>query len=217
MKNFQVNILKNGTAKVSLPTEWPFTERRAPAKGDFLAEFDRYLEHTLPKKSSTTKAENLPGFQPKQPVDAFTGEPFSAVKGDTFEFAETGTYTLNKQVDKGPALATHTETDPRGVALNTPGAKADNGKDRVWLCVAGFSNALAEVAKVTTVGANKYTPNGWVDVPNGQQRYMDAFGRHMLDLGAGATVDNGPGGTGCLHKAQMIWNLLASLELELRK
>lgn len=33
-----------------------------------------------------------------------------------------------------------------------------------------------------------------------------------LILGGGQRIDSG---TGCLHKAQMIWNLLASLELEL--
>ena len=39
----------------------------------------------------------------------------------------------------------------------------------------------------------------------------------MLAVGRGEKIDDGPGGTGCLHKAQMIWNLLASLELELRR
>lgn len=110
-----------------------------------------------------------------------------------------------------------TETDPNGLSLNSPGAKADAGKNRVWLFMSGFSNALEEVSKVTTIGANKYTPNGWVDVPNGIARYMDAFGRHMLKLGAGNVMDDDVNGTGCYHKAQMIWNLLASLELELRE
>lgn len=109
------------------------------------------------------------------------------------------------------------ETDPNGLSLNTPGAKADAGKNRAWLFLAGFSNALEEVAKVTTIGANKYTPNGWVDVPDGQSRYMDAFARHLFKLGGGEVLDTGEGGTGCYHKAQMIWNLLASLELELRE
>lgn len=108
------------------------------------------------------------------------------------------------------------EQDPNGRDLNAPGAKADSGKSRVWLCVAGFSRALEEVAKITTVGADKYTPNGWVEVPDAEKRYMDAFGRHMLALGRGEVFDTGPGGTGGYHKAQMIWNLLATLELELR-
>ena len=106
------------------------------------------------------------------------------------------------------------ERDPNGIDARTPGAKLDHGKTRVWLCVSGFSNALWHVADVTTKGANKYSANGWVEVADGEQRYMEAFGRHMLKLGAGEKVD---ADTGALHKAQMIWNLLASLELELRK
>lgn len=109
------------------------------------------------------------------------------------------------------------ETDPNGLDLNSPGAKADAGKNRAWLFMAGFSRALEEVSKVTTIGATKYTPNGWVDVPDGQSRYMDAFARHMFKLGSGELMDDGPGGIGTYHKAQMIWNLLASFELELRE
>lgn len=105
------------------------------------------------------------------------------------------------------------ERDPLGADPHTPGAKLDAGKPMVWLCLAGFSNALAAVADVTTKGAIKYTPNGWMTVPEGQARYMDAFGRHMLALGTGEVRDRD---TGCLHKAQMIWNLMASLELEIR-
>lgn len=106
------------------------------------------------------------------------------------------------------------ELDPNGTDAHAPGAKLDAGKTRAWLFLAGFSRALEEVAKVTTEGAKKYTPNGWASVPNGEERYMDAFGRHMLAYGSGERVDEQ---IQCLHKAQMIWNLLAALELELRR
>lgn len=105
------------------------------------------------------------------------------------------------------------ESDPNGKDPHTPGAKLDAGKPTPWLFISGFANALSAVAEVTTKGAIKYTPNGWTKVPNGEERYMEAFGRHMLLLGKGELVDPD---TQCLHKAQMIWNLLASLELELR-
>jgi hypothetical protein len=111
----------------------------------------------------------------------------------------------------------HKEVDPHGISANQPGAKLDSGKVLPWLCLAGFSRAFREVAQVTTEGAKKYTPNGWATVPDGANRYMEAFGRHMLDLGEGKVFDDGPGGTGRRHKAQMAWNLLASLELELRQ
>lgn len=106
------------------------------------------------------------------------------------------------------------EADPFGVPANTPGAKLDAGKIRAWLCVGGFSRALAAVADVTTKGAVKYTPNGWKEVPNGQERYMDAMVRHMLALGRGEQVDTD---TQCLHLAQVAWNALAALELDLMK
>lgn len=104
------------------------------------------------------------------------------------------------------------EADPHGKDPHSPGAKLDAGKERPWLMLSGFANALRAVAEVTTVGATKYTPNGWKSVVNGPERYMDAFGRHMLALGGGEIRD---GETGCYHKAQMIWNLLAALELEM--
>lgn len=105
------------------------------------------------------------------------------------------------------------EHDPNGLDPSTPGAKLDAGKLRAWLCVSGFANALEHVADVTTKGAAKYSPGGWQHVEDGIERYMEAFGRHMLALAQGERVDQD---TGCLHKAQMAWNLLASLELELR-
>lgn len=105
------------------------------------------------------------------------------------------------------------EADPLGMHQHEPGAKLDAGKLRVWLCVAGFSRALEAVADVTTKGAIKYTDNGWMTVANGEERYMDAFARHMIELGKGRRFDPQ---TDCRHKAQMIWNLMASLELELR-
>lgn len=108
------------------------------------------------------------------------------------------------------------ETDPNGKNLNTPGAKADAGKQRSWLVLGNFSSALSAVADVGTFGANKYTANGWVDVPNAQERYMDAAMRHLLKYGSGHALDNGPGGTNCPHIACVIWNLLAVLELEKR-
>lgn len=106
------------------------------------------------------------------------------------------------------------EKDPQGRGQHVPGAKLDAGKSRVWLCIAGFARAFQAVADVTTKGAIKYTPNGWTQVPDGKDRYMDAFGRHLLKLGTGEIVDKE---TQCYHKAQMIWNLAASLELELRE
>ena len=107
-----------------------------------------------------------------------------------------------------------TEKDPHGLDAHAPGAKLDHGKLRPWLCISGFSLALEAVANVTTKGAIKYSPGGWAHVPDGYDRYMEAFGRHMMALAKGEQIDEQ---TGALHHAQMIWNLLAALELDLRE
>ena len=139
--------------------------------------------------------------------------------------------------------ATSSEADPNGLSPNTPGAKLDAGKNRVWLMLEGFAPALSllmgehtkhpgwrivdatramsrwpwaleAIAEVTTIGAKKYTPGGWATVENGFARYMDAYGRHGLALAKGQKYDDdGPGSTGCLHLAQQGWNLLAALTL----
>lgn len=106
------------------------------------------------------------------------------------------------------------EHDPNGTLPGQPGAKLDAGKPMVWLCISGFPRALAKVADVSTAGAKKYSPNGWKSVPDGEDRYMQAFGRHTLDLAAGRRID---AGTGCMIHAQMIWNLMAALELQLQR
>lgn len=105
------------------------------------------------------------------------------------------------------------EIDPNGKRSAEPGCKLDSGKIRMSL-LKHFSRALIEVGKVSTVGAEKYTGGGWLHVENGEQRYADAAWRHLFAL---TDIDNGVGGTYCLHEAQVIWNLLAALELKLRR
>lgn len=106
------------------------------------------------------------------------------------------------------------ESDPLGKSPHEPGAKLDAGKLRAALVLGGFANALKAVSQVGTVGAVKYTPNGWVEVPNGQERYTDAMLRHLLDELAGVECDKD---TGLRHAAHTAWNALARLELMLRK
>ncbi len=104
-----------------------------------------------------------------------------------------------------------TEHDPHGKSPHEPGAKLDAGKNRLGLVLGGFSLALQEVGKVGTYGAQKYSDNGWMSVPNGQERYMDALFRHLL---ASEECDSD---TGLLHAAHAAWNALAVLELMVRK
>ena len=141
-------------------------------------------------------------------IDATNVKP-----GTVYPFAPVSV-SLKELLDSTPLP--EIEKDPNGVDAHSPGAKLDAGKLQPWLFLSGFANALEEVAKVTTVGAQKYTRNGWKDVDNGQERYMEAAMRHLLAYGQGHEVDATPGGTNCLHLAQVAWNLLAVLELQLR-
>ena len=107
---------------------------------------------------------------------------------------------------------TISERDPLGRNPHQPGAKLDAGKIRAWLFVNDFSQALSRVAEVTTYGAEKYTPGGWVCVPDAEARYLDAAMRHLLKS-ATEEVDME---TGLPHLAHAAWNLLAVQELRER-
>src|SRR5690606_38851894 len=106
------------------------------------------------------------------------------------------------------------ERDPNGKNQHDPGAKMDHGKPNLDLVLGGFARALLEVGKVGTYGANKYTPLGWVDVPDGEQRYQSALLRHYFAYKTGEEYDKE---TSLLHEAHAAWNALAKLELKLRR
>ena len=105
------------------------------------------------------------------------------------------------------------EKDPNGLDSNTAGAKLDAGKNRLGLVLGGFSRSLEEVGKIGTYGAVKYSPNGWVEVTNGIERYTDAMYRHLTEEAKGNQLDSD---TGLLHAAHAAWNALARLDLMMR-
>ena len=104
----------------------------------------------------------------------------------------------------------HSNKDPNDKDQHEAGAKLDAGKPRPWLVLGAFRNAIKEVVAVGTYGSVKYSDNGWLEVPRGQQRYMDAAFRHLL---AGEVRDPE---SDLPHLAMAIWNLLAVLELRKR-
>lgn len=106
------------------------------------------------------------------------------------------------------------ESDPHGISPHQPGAKLDAGKNRLGLVLMDFASALIEVGKVGTFGANKYTPHGWMSVPNGAERYTDAMFRHLMAEGRGEEVDPD---SQLLHAAQTAWNALARLTFILKR
>lgn len=103
------------------------------------------------------------------------------------------------------------ERDRNGLDPHVPGAKLDSGKNRLGLVLGDFRNALVEVGKVGTFGANKYTAHGWLSVPDNVERYTDAMLRHHF-----ADTPTDPE-SGLSHAAHRAWNALAILELELRE
>jgi len=103
--------------------------------------------------------------------------------------------------------------DPHGKDQHEAGAKLDAGKPRPGLVFSGFQRALMEVTKVGTKGAAKYTEYGFLEVPNGAQRYTDAMLRHWLQECAGEEYDPE---LEELHAAAVAWNALARLEMMLK-
>lgn len=106
------------------------------------------------------------------------------------------------------------ERDSKGLDQHAPGAKLDAGKPRLALVLGNFARALWMVGEVGTYGANKYTPNGWLSVPEWQERYDNALWRHLLKDAMGEQVDQD---TELLHAAHLAWNSLARLEKLLRE
>lgn len=105
------------------------------------------------------------------------------------------------------------EADPHGLDPHAPGAKLDAGKIRPDLIIDGFSMALWAVAEVGTHGAAKYTEGGWQHVEEGVKRYRAAAGRHRLKRARESHDQDSK----LLHLAHEAWNVLAELELTLRK
>jgi hypothetical protein len=90
------------------------------------------------------------------------------------------------------------------------GKKYDAGKARISLL---SSDAIIEVAKVATMGAQKYDDNNW---RGGMKwsRLMDAAERHLLTYNKGDRIDEE---SGLSHLAHVAWNIMALLDYEANK
>ena len=99
----------------------------------------------------------------------------------------------------------------RAVDSIIEGKKYDTDKNRMGLVLQGFSNALWEVGKVGTFGANKYGDNNWMYLDNAKDRYLDALCRHLFQYMEGYYYD---GESNLPHLAHMCWNALALLKFE---
>lgn len=100
--------------------------------------------------------------------------------------------------------------------LKKPGAKNDAGKLRFELTDRRADEALVAVM---TLGAHKYTPNGWREVAEAFERYDGALMRHRAAfrkfLETGNPDERIDAETGLPHTAQMLCNahFLCALDL----
>lgn len=88
------------------------------------------------------------------------------------------------------------------------GAKHDQGKIRMDLLP---WDALTEIGRVLTHGAEKYTDDGWRKVDNGFQRYEAAMLRHLAAYKNGEVVDKE---SQIHHLAHLACNALFMLALK---
>jgi hypothetical protein len=147
----------------------------------------------------------------------FQLDPDATHRTETFGALDCPAATLAPQ---GPAGASHgpsrppaEEADPTGRDAHEPGAKLDAGKPEFDVLLFSFPGALAAVNAVGAYGAKKYSLGGFLEVPDGARRYMNADIRHKLKHQSGETHDKD---TGELHLAHAAWNAMAALELYLR-
>ena len=78
-----------------------------------------------------------------------------------------------------------------------------------------FRRALKEIAKLGSMNNKpfgKYERGSWMNVPNGEVRYKDAFWRHILEGPEGIDPE-----TKLPHDVAIAWNALARLDLRLRR
>lgn len=115
-------------------------------------------------------------------------------------------------------LDTEKEGDERFVAapLVTPLAVPDDDKTRGkddfkddklrWDLLP--MQEIEDIVRVFHLGAKKYKPNGWKDIPNGFERYRAAMMRHLMCYMNGERYDKE---LGVNHLSSMCWNAIAML------
>ncbi len=91
--------------------------------------------------------------------------------------------------------------------LEAVGEKYDDGKLRYSLIPTSATKALAEVL---TFGADKYEPNSWKHVHNGEERYLDAAMRHLELYRSGEKLDQE---SGLPHLSHLLTNIAFLTEL----
>jgi len=89
--------------------------------------------------------------------------------------------------------------------------KADDGKLRWDLLPVA---EIEELVKVINMGAEKYAPNNWQNMPNATDRLYAALLRHLVDWRKGSKIDQE---SGLNHLAHVLCNALFLLWFDRNK
>ena len=73
---------------------------------------------------------------------------------------------------------------------------------------------IEKIVEVYHFGAQKYAPNTWKQLENGEQRYKAALLRHLVEHDKGNLRDKE---SGLLHTQHMCWNAIAMLYFAMKK
>lgn len=102
------------------------------------------------------------------------------------------------------------------------GEKFSEGKIPVYTLIARqFPDAIKEVARSTRAGHIKYIRtdlnwDNWRNVPNALEEFKEAAGRHLIESASHTfNEDMSEYDPKVRHLAQVAWNALAALQLEL--
>ena len=118
--------------------------------------------------------------------------------------AETNELTATDVVEKALLLKMNTENN---FQMTKEGIKNDKEKLRYDLIP---TSAIEGLAQVLTMGAKKYSPNGWKTVPNAVDRYYSALHRHLIAWRNGEMTDPE---SGLHHMKHVMINAAFLLEL----
>jgi hypothetical protein len=91
------------------------------------------------------------------------------------------------------------------------GLKYDNGKIKYNLIPI---ECIEDLAKILTMGSEKYADNSWQQVENGEERYFAALMRHLVASRKGDKIDEE---SGLSHLAHAMCNVVFLLWLEKNK
>ena len=122
---------------------------------------------------------------------------------DGWEHSKGATFEVKTALGLGMKIY-HT-VDGEEVEITGKGMKFGTEKLR-WDLVPW--NEFKSVVSVLTTGANKYSDNNWQQVENAVQHYSRAMIGHAVDYVSGDKIDDGEGGSGESHLANMVCNAL---------